>query len=223
MSGNYHYIVTGLPLLVLDNDNKTFSYDKLCQTLREQLPSDDLRWVDWLDFGMNPACLGPHFYRAALRQKNPFIRQYFDFDLKLRNVLAAFSARKAGLELASVLLPSHDTDFDQALLQSKTADFGLRNLWDPAARLFGILETPNLLQREEKIDQLRWDEANHICTYQYFNINTVLGFLLKAALVQRWLLLDKELGQERFQTLVKELNPYRPSTQQASDTKNTAT
>jgi len=222
MSGNYHYIVTGLPLLILDNENKAFSYEKLCQTLREQLPPNDLRWVDWLDFGMNPSCLGPHFYRAALRQNNPFISQYFDFDLKLRNTLTAFSARKAGIPLAPVLLPSRDPDFDQALLQSKAADFGLRTLWDPAARLFSILETPNLLQREEKIDQLRWDEANRICTFHYFNINTILGFLLKAALVQRWLLLDKDLGQERFQALVKELNPYRPSTPQV-DSKNTAT
>jgi Protein of unknown function (DUF2764). len=213
MSGNYHYIVTGLPLLVLDNENKAFSYDKLRQALREQLPLDDLRWVDWLDFGMNPSCLGPHFYRAALRQKNPFICAYFDFDLKLRNTLAAFSARKAGIPLASVILPSHDPDFDQALLQSRAADFGLRQLWEPAARLFSILENPNLLQREEKIDQLRWDEATRICTFHYFNINTILGFLLKAALVQRWMLLDKDLGQERFQALVKELNPYRPSTQ----------
>ena len=223
MSGNYHYIVTGLPSLILDYESKVFSYDKLCQTIKEQLPPDDLRWVDWLTFGMNPSCLNARFYRAALRQKNPFISRYFAFDLKLRNILAAFSARQTGQDLASVLLPSQDQDFDQALLHSKAADFGLRSIWDPAGRLFSILEDPDLVQREEKIDQMRWDEVNNICLFHYFNINTILCFLFKASIVQRWVLLDKKLGQERFQALVKDLTPYRPQPQQTTDIKTLST
>jgi len=179
MANNYQYIVAGLPDLLLDFGHKSFDIARIKTSIREQLSPKDQRWIDWLDFGLNPARLGPHFYRMAAKTKNAFIREYFAFDWQMRTVLAAVSGRK------EVHL--------------------LRNQSDIAPRLLTILETENILEREQKLDRLRWDKANELCTFHYFDVDVVLCFLLKISIIERWMRLDKVRGRELFGEMVREI------------------
>ena len=68
-----------------------------------------------------------------------------------------------------------------------------------------ILENKNIMEREQNIDLLRWEKANEICTYNYFDIDVILSFILKSALVQRWAKLDKAAGEKMFMQLVADI------------------
>ena len=49
--GNYHYIIAGLPELVLNADNKGFSYDTIRESVYYSSDDKDRRLIEWFDFG----------------------------------------------------------------------------------------------------------------------------------------------------------------------------
>ena len=61
------------------------------------------------------------------------------------------------------------------------------------------------MAREQQIDQLKWNKATEIAMMDYFNMNAILAYLVKAKMVQRWVELDKDKGEEMFRRLVKEI------------------
>ena len=68
-----------------------------------------------------------------------------------------------------------------------------------------ILENVDFVQREQKMDELKWEKASDIARMDYFNMNAILAFMAKAKTVQRWAELDPVKGQEMFEKLVKEV------------------
>ena len=189
--GNYHYIIAGLPDLILDFESSGYDFDALFQHIQEMSTKEDRRCMEWLFFGLKEENLNNHFFRAAKKSKTKFIREYFEFDLELRNIQAAYIARKNSLDPSAYLIG--ETEFTDQLKYSKAADFGLSLYSDSAPVIIKALETDNILDREQMLDNLRWNKANEICTFNYFDINVILSFLLKAAIVKRW---NKQLVDE---------------------------
>ena len=99
--GNYHYIIAGLPELVLNADNKGFSYDAIRESVYYSSDEKDRRLIEWFDFGTNEENLNAHFYRAAMNSKSRFIRLWFALDLEIRNRKVEFVANKMGRESAN--------------------------------------------------------------------------------------------------------------------------
>lgn len=201
--GNYHYIIAGLPDMVLDFETSGYDFDALFEHISEMSSEQDRRCMEWLFFGLNEENLNNHFYRAAKKSKNKFIREYFTFDLELRNFQAAYIARKNSLDPVNYLIGENEVT--EMLKRSKASDFGLSLFSDTASEIFKILENKNILEREQLIDKLKWEKANEICTFNYFDINVVLSFLLKLTIVKRWYKLDKKKGAIIFNQLVEEM------------------
>ena len=55
------------------------------------------------------------------------------------------------------------------------------------------------------MDDLRWEKASDIACMDYFNMNAILSFLVKAKMVQRWAELDPDKGREMFKKLLDEI------------------
>ncbi len=201
--GNYHYIIAGLPNIVLDFESSGYDFDALFGHISEMSSEQDRRCMDWLFFGLNEENLSNHFYRAVKESKNKFIREYFTFDLELRNFQAAYIARKNSLDPADYLIG--DNEVIEQLKISRAPDFGLNFYSDNASQVFKILDNNNILEREHLLDKLRWEKANEICTFNYFDINVILAFLLKASIVKRWHNLDRKRGAIVFKQLVDEV------------------
>lgn len=86
-------------------------------------------------------------------------------------------------------------------MQSRGEDFKTVTISEYAAVLAGSCnEHP--LEREQKIDSLRWEKASELCTFHYFDIHVILAFFLKASLVACWARLDKETGSRMFRNWV---------------------
>ncbi len=203
MANNYEYIIAGLPQLSLDFEAKGFSLEELLTSIRQMLGKKDNRQVDWLFAGMEPKNMNSLFYAAARKVSNSFISGFFSFDLEIRNIVAAYTARQYGRPLAASLVG--DGELVQALHTSKAEDFDLKNVSEYAATLHRIMQVKEPLEREQQLDRLRWEKANELATFHYFDIDVILAFLLKATLVARWDKLDKETGSRLFKALVDEV------------------
>lgn len=140
------------------------------------------------------------YYRHMLRHENAFIRDYFSFDLNLRNVLGALNTRKLGKN--EDYFVKADGDLITLKLKNSTfSDFGLSGELDYISRLVEIFEHGDLVATEKYIDTLRWRKIDEINTFFYFDIEVILGFLLKLMMCERWLQLDPAKGREAFQSL----------------------
>ena len=190
--GNYHYIIAGLPELVQNGDNKSFSYDAVRESIYNSSSEKDRRFIEWFDFGTNEENLNAHFYRAAMNCKNRFIRLYFALDLEIRNRKVDFVAGKM------------ERDADSYKVH--TANNGNLNLNEEQLnRLQAIFANKNILEKEQQLDNFKWDYISGMNEYGEFNMDVILAFLAKGKLIDRWNKLDAKAGEEMFRKLVDEV------------------
>ena len=83
---NYVYIVAGLPELTSGFENTGFDYKAVKEGIMELLSEKDQKLVELMEEGFDENTLGAEFYDKAAKSKNRFIREYFDFDGRLRNM-----------------------------------------------------------------------------------------------------------------------------------------
>ena len=184
---NYVYIVAGLPELIVNYDGSDFDYAATKESVMELLSEEDQALVELMEEGFDETTLGADFYVKAAASKNRFIREYFDFDGRLRNMKVEYLAKRL------------DKESDPYLVNLEEADF------EEEKQIQDILENPDFVQREQKMDELKWEKASDIARMDYFNMNAILAFLVKAKIVQRWAELDAAKGQEMFKKLVHEI------------------
>ena len=68
-----------------------------------------------------------------------------------------------------------------------------------------VSDEKNIVEKERKIDAIRWSEAEEIAVFDFFNINFILSYLVKVNIVARWTLLSPEVGREMLNRLMNEL------------------
>ncbi|MBO7460866.1 MAG: DUF2764 family protein [Bacteroidales bacterium] len=184
---NYVYIVASLPEIAVSYEGAPFDYAAVKEQIVELLSEKDQELVALLEEGFDENTLDAEFYAKAAESKNRFIREYFDFDGRLRNMKVAYLAKRL------------DKQGDQYLVDMPEADF------DEESQIKEILDNADFVLREQKMDELKWEKASDIARMDYFNMNAILAFLVKAKTVQRWAELDKAKGEEMFRKLVKEV------------------
>ena len=145
------------------------------------------------------------YYDECARSKSRFLREWSEFDRTLRNVIAASAARAASRAVDSVVVGGGDVA--EQLQRSSAADFGLRGeLPYIDAVIAAVNDEANLVEKEHKIDLIRWNEAVELATFDYFDINSILSYLSRVNIVARWTQLDAVRGREMFERLMAELD-----------------
>lgn len=155
------------------------------------------------DFSLAENRLAGLYYEYAMRCDNRFVAQWYEFNLTVNNILVALTARKYKLEIASVIVG--DTEVCQALRTSNARDFGLSGEVDYMDQLMKISETEELLEREKKIDQMRWTWMENVTFFNYFSVERLFVFLVQLEMIERWILLDKEKGNQQFRSIIASL------------------
>ncbi len=145
------------------------------------------------------------YYALCAREGCAFLRAWTEFDRTLRNVAAAVTARATDRSIEEVTVGGGDV-VDQ-LHRSSAADFGLRGeLPYIDGVIAAINDENNLVEKEHKIDLIRWNEAAELAQFDYFDINAILAYLVRIDLVARWTLLDAARGRAMFDRLLAELD-----------------
>lgn len=145
------------------------------------------------------------YYEECARSKSGFLREWSEFDRTLRNVTAAAVARAGSRSVEGVIVGEGDAA-DQ-LRRSSASDFGLRGeLPYIDAVIAAVNDEPNLLEKERKLDMIRWEQAVELASFDYFNIDAVLSYLVRINIVARWSSLDPKRGREMFERIMAELD-----------------
>ena len=145
------------------------------------------------------------YYATCSRAKSRFLREWSEFDRTLRNVTAAVTARAAGRPVEEVTVGGGDVV--EQLERSSAADFGLRGeLPYIDAVIAAVNDETNLVEKERKIDAIRWNQAEELSTFDYFDINALLAYLVKVNIVARWTRLDDKQGREMLHRLMTSLD-----------------
>ena len=143
------------------------------------------------------------YYDYAMKCKNKFVSSWFAFNLTMNNILVALTARKFKMDIAPLIVG--DTEVCEALRTSGARDFGLTGEVDFLDQLVKISETEELVEREKKIDQLRWNWMEEATFFNYFTIERLFVFLLQLEMIERWISLDKEKGNQLFRSIIATL------------------
>ena len=130
------------------------------------------------------------FYRQILRHKNRFLREWFRFDLDLRNATVGYLNHQL----------HRAPDHDKILLEEREVE-EFPEL-EAAER---ILRGADILQRERGLDELRWHKVDEITLLDYFDLETLLGYVAKLKIIDRWLQLDPDSGRALFRRMVEEI------------------
>lgn len=147
--------------------------------------------------------LATAYYDYAMKCDNKFVADWFELNLNVNNILVALTARKYKIDVAQNIVGN--TDVSEALRTSGARDFGLTGEVDYFDRVVKLSEIDDLLEREKKIDSLRWDWLEENTFFHYFTLEKVFSFLIKLSMIERWLMLDKEKGKEMFRNMIDSL------------------
>ena len=148
-------------------------------------------------------CLAGCYFNYAMKCSNQFISNWFEFNLNINNLLAAYTSRKYKLDVASNIIGN--TEISEIIRISTARDFGLTSILDYFEKVQHISETDSLVEKERKIDLLKWEWMETESFFDYFSIEKIFVFLLKLEMIERWSLLDKEKGNEMFRNIIRHL------------------
>ena len=144
------------------------------------------------------------YYKYGMQCKNKFVADWFEFNLNINNILTALTCRKYGWDIKSAIVG--DNVVAETIRSSVSArDFNLKAEIDYFDALVSISETANLLDREHRIDALKWNWLEENTFFNSFSIEKVLSFWLRCELMHRWDNLSMEEGAEIFRQMINDL------------------
>lgn len=144
------------------------------------------------------------YYKYGMQCKNKFVAEWFEFNLNINNILTALTCRKYGWDIKSAIVG--DNVVAETIRNSVSArDFNLKAEIDYFDALVNISETANLLDREHRIDALKWNWLEENTFFSSFSIEKVLSFWLRCELMHRWDNLSMEEGAEIFRQMINDL------------------
>ena len=93
----------------------------------------------------------------------------------------------------------------KALAVSGARDFGLGTELDYMDDVIRIHEMSDPVEKERKLDLLKWEWLEDRTFFCYFSVERLFAFLIKLDIIERWTHIDKERGGKVFRSLVEQL------------------
>ena len=200
---NFEYIISSLPYLTMDFKYAgQAGFNSVISDIKRDLDEKDQGLVEFLLKGFSEKDLDADFYAAALRQRNRFLREYFRFDLNLRNAKVRYLNAQLGREPDMDVMTGEDPEAEDVDIDGFRFTGGE---FEEALKVDNILADKDLVSREKGLDDLLWDKIDGLSTFHYFDIEAVLAYIAKLHIVTRWLNLDEEVGRDVFRRLLKDV------------------
>lgn len=193
---NYYYIIASLPELTEDRISGDKDADVILEEIKGQCTAKDKAVIGLLEKGYEDGNLNADFYTEALGSRNAFIREWFGFDLAVRNAKVRYLNKALGRESGRDVL---------SLGVEDGKDVKGPEEFEEGKRLEQILEGNDILARERGIDDLYWTKADELALFHYFDLTVILSFIVKLKIIDRWLKLDEAAGREMLRRLVDEV------------------
>jgi len=143
------------------------------------------------------------YYNYLASVPNLFVSKYAGFDKNLRNLFAALNGQKYGLPFDNQLIG--DDPSLEMLRKGRWRDYGISADVGNIESLLALFEMQDVLDRELKIDMLRWQFIEDAIVFEPFSIDRVMAYLLKLMIVDRWVKLDHDMGKTLFAKFLKDV------------------
>ena len=200
---NFEYIISSLPYLTMDFKYAgQAGFNSVISDIKRDLDEKDQGLVEFLLKGFSDKELNADFYAAALKHRNRFLREYFRFDLNLRNAKVRYLNAQLGREPDQDVMTGEDPEAEDVDIDGFRFTGGE---FEEALKVDNILADKDLVSREKGLDDLLWDKIDGLWTFHYFDIEAVLAYIAKLHIVTRWLNLDEEVGRDVFRRLLKDV------------------
>ena len=200
---NYEYIISSLPYLTMDFKYPgQAGFNSVISDIKRDLDEKDCDLVDFLIKGFGEKGLDADFYAKALRSRNKFLREYFRFDLNLRNAKVRYLNAQLGREPEQDVMTGEDPEAEDVDIDGFRFTGGE---FEEALKVDAILSGTDLVAREKALDDLLWDKIDNLAIFHYFDVEAVLAYIAKLHIVTRWLNLDEEVGRDVFRRLLKDV------------------
>lgn len=156
------------------------------------------------EIGFSEDYLSSLYYDYAMKSTNEFVAKWFEFNLNVNNVLTALACRKHGWDIKSAVVG--DNNIARIIRNSTSSrDFNLKSELDYFDNLVAISDTADLLERERRIDALKWNWLEDNTFFNYFSVEKILVFWLRCELLHRWDNLSMQEGAEIFRSMIDDL------------------
>lgn len=143
-------------------------------------------------------------YEYGLKSKNKFVRKWFAYNQDMNNVLVAAICCKHGFDVRKMIVGQGEVaEILRKNLQQK--DFGLGGVMDSLQEIMSLVDIDNLMEREKRMDALRFVWLEEATLFVDFSIENVLAYYLQAEMLNRWSLLTVEQGERVFRELVADM------------------
>lgn len=195
---NYEYIVASLPDITTGWKFGEKGPEDYIEEIVSLCSDKDRELIGFFLDGYRDESLCTDFYARALTHDNVFIREFFRFDLNVRNTKVNYLNKALDRPAGKDIL-TFPEETDQKILDALGEEF------EESADLESVLNLGDILSRERGIDDLVWEKVDSLTTFNYFDIDAILGFIAKLNIVARWFKLDEQTGREMFKKLVDEV------------------
>ena len=200
---NYEYIIASLPYLTLDFQySGQAGFNSVISDIKRDLDDHDQELVEFLLKGFSEKELDADFYAQALRNRNRFLREYFRFDLNLRNAKVRYLNAQLGREPDQDVMTGEDPEAPDVDIDGFRFNGGE---FEEMLKVENILSGTDLVAREKGLDDILWEKIDSLSTFHYFDIEAILAYIAKLRIVTRWLNLDEEVGRDVFRRLLKDV------------------
>lgn len=143
-------------------------------------------------------------YEHGLHCKNRFVRAWYAYNRDMNNVLVATICRKHGFDVSRMIVGRGAVaDILRKNLPQK--DFGLAGVLDDVQDIMSLVEVENLMEREKRMDALRFQWLDNATLFIDFSVENVLAYYLQTEMLNRWAVLTVEQGEKVFRELVADM------------------
>lgn len=169
----------------------------MVEVMKEIHEKEDEEKTDMLQIGHR---LAEGYYSYIMANGSPFLKAFTEFNYNLKNLVAFTKGGDHGMEQEKFITGASE---HAAHLRNYT---GKSLAKDPEFEFFEeILSYSNntsFAEEERKYDRLRWQRAEEMTFFEYFTIDSILGYLQQMKIIARWAPLDKASGEEKLRDIV---------------------
>ena len=171
-----------------------------------------------IDFYVLEDRLSALYYAEAMGCGNEFLTSWFEMNLNMGNLLSVLNCRKYGLDKELFIVG--DNEIAGLLRQSGARDFQLGDSGEYMTELMQIVEEKEPMIREKRLDLLRWKWLDEQTFFKVFDIESVIAYMLRIEMIERWVALDKARGEKTFRRLVSDMKKESADTLEEFKEKN---
>lgn len=143
------------------------------------------------------------YWEYLQEEGSGFICRWAVLNMNISNILTALICRQQGWNVENYIYGDNDVTYMIRTHQSQ--DFDLGKELDYMPQLMQIVGETDPVQKERRIDALKWIWLDDETFLEPFDVNAMYAYLLKVEMLERWAILDPEQGKACFKEIIENL------------------